>query len=618
MTEPLPPLVPVPPSALRTGAAMARFFRVAGGFWSGPDRWAAGLLTGGLISLTIVQAFLAVWFNLWSADLFNALERRDADEVIVQSGIFAVIVGATMVNNAAHLEMRRRLQMAWRRWLTTRVVNGWMTKGRQHQLTLIPGPHSNPDARIAEDIRLATEAAVELAHSLFYCLLLLIGFVSILWVLSGTIPIVIGTFAFDLPGHFVWLAFLYAGGGALVAFFLGQPLVRATDRRQTAEANFRFGLVRAREEAEAISLLGGEGNERRRLAGLFQGIAEAWRLQTAGLRSLTVFSSAYSTLATMFPILIAAPRYLAGEMTLGGLMQTAQAFQQLTGALSWPVDNSPRLAETIASIERIIVLQDAIDALTREATHAGVTIDVQATSGGSLTFRDLTIADANGATLFAGISTEIRPGQRVLILGDPQLARTLFKVVAKVWPWGRGRVELPDDAAIHFLPGGLHLPVDTLRAVLAYPDDPERFDHDRYVHALARVGLANLVPRLDDIEEWTRLLDTSERQRVGFARVLLKKPSWVFLEEPGEALGLEAERALMKVLVEELPEVTLLTAAHHAELESFYDRTLRLEPAGDGRVFVRDSGPREPAGGPAKRRWPAIERIRKGFGESDG
>ncbi|BBK30499.1 putative ATP-binding cassette transporter [Stella humosa] len=616
--EPLPEAAtPADAAGDAPGGTLLRFVRLGGAYWNGADRWKARLLTALLVVLGILQVLLVIRFNLWSADLFDALERRDARQVLIQALVFAAIVIATMLVNAAHLEVRRRLQMGWRHWLTMRVADGWLDRGRQHQLALVPGAPGNPDARIADDIRLATEATIELANSLFYCLLLLVSFVSILWGLSGTVTLALGGITLELPGYLVGLALVYAAAGVAVAFLLGRSLVHVTDLRQSAEAGYRFGLVRDVAQAEEIALLGSEANERRRLRNLFRAITASWQLQTQGLRRLTLFTSAYGTMAAMFPVLVAAPRYLAGELTLGGLMQTAQAFQQVTAALSWPVDNFPRLAETMASMERVLALQAALDTIEAEAARPGIAIDVVAASGGTLTFRDLTIADAGGAILFSGISTDIHPGERVLLLGDPRLARALFKVVARVWPWGRGRVELPDDAAIHFLPSSLHLPADTLRAILAYPDDPETLDGLACMRALARVGLEDLTARLDTPDDWMLQLDASQRQRIGFARILLKRPSWIFLEEPGESLDSGTELALMQVIAEALPSATLLTASHHAELEAFYGRTLRFEPAADGRVFVRDSGERA-AGDKAAPRWPAIEVIRRGFGEDPG
>ena len=586
---------PVPPAAIsrstvRPLATLYRLFTISSGYWAGPGRWQARLLAGGLVVLTVAQVALAIQLNLWSADLFDALERRDAGEVLAQSGVFAAIVLGTIGANVAHLECKRRLQLGWRRWLTHRMVEAWMTSGRQHQLPLLPGDHSNPDARIAEDIRLVTEAAIELGHSLLYCILLIVSFVSILWALSGTVMLPLGITTIPVAGHYVWLALIYAGTGSALAFLVSRPLVRATDARQTREANYRFELVRGREHGEAIALLGGEAEERHRLGSLFGGIELAWRQQTASLRALTSFTSAYSTLALMLPFLVAAPRFLASEITLGGLMQTAQAFQQLTSALSWPVDNSQKLAEMFASIDRVLVLENGLAAVDdQHRVGQSGTIEVAPMRGPALMVRNLSIAHPDGRAMFTGIDVEMRPGERVLILGDPQLTRTLFKVVAGVWPWGTGRVELPEDAEILFVPHHPYFPSDTLRHVLAYPDDPSAYATSDFLRALDRVGLARLHDRLDSVEDWDITLDPSEQQRLGLGRALLKRPAWLFLEEPSDALGPEAARALLTTLVEDLPEVSLLTISRSTEMETIYHRTLRLEPASGGHVFVRDT-----------------------------
>ncbi|MGE0715823.1 MAG: ABC transporter ATP-binding protein/permease [Alphaproteobacteria bacterium] len=600
-------------SPLRAGAAaypfatLRRFMSIAGGYWTDRQCWRSWLLTAGLVGLTVAQVLLAVRLNIWSADLFDALERRQSWEVSNQALIFAAIVVATVAVNVVHLECKRRLQLGWRNWLTRRMIEAWMAAGRQHQLALLAGGHSNPDARIAEDVRLVTESAFDLGHSLLYCLLLLGSFVGILWVLSGTIQVSVGGLSLAIDGHYVWLALIYAGAGSLLAFMLGRPLVRATDARQTREADFRFELVQGREHGEAIALLAGEGEERRRLGGLFAGIAAAWRQQTRSLRTLTLFSSAYGTLAMMLPILVAAPRFVAGEITLGGLMQGAQAFQQLTGALSWPVDNFQRLAETFTSIERVLVLRDGLDEVEEQHRpgHRG-TIRVAPICGPSLTMRGLSIAHPDGRAMFEGIDAEIHPGERVLILGDPRLTRTLFKVVAGVWPWGAGTVELPQDATVLLVPHRPFLPRSTLREILAYPNEPGSYPAESFARVLDRAGLGALGRQLDGIADWDTALDPAEQQRLAFAQALLKRPRWLFLEEPGDALNPEDANRLVTTLLEDLPGVTLLTISRSAQMESLYDRTLRLDPAADGHVFVRDRRraqpwrrPDDPAEGPA-------------------
>ncbi len=288
------------------------------------------------------------------------------DRFVTQVGIFVLIVAGAVLANAFHMVARRRLNIAWRAWLTERVVGDWMAEARHYQIAQIPGDHDNPDGRIAEDIRIATEYAVDLAHTLLYASLLLIAFVGVLWTLSGTIRLL----GIDVPGHMVALSVGYAALGSSVAFLLGRPLVRATDLRQTREADFRFGLVRARESAEPIALARGEARQRSRLAALFDGIRPAWAAQSEGMARLTGFAAGYIVLAPVFPILVTTPRYIAGTITLGGVMQIAQAFQQVTAALSWPVDNLQRIAEWRASVERVLALEEALRVVRPQRTRA--------------------------------------------------------------------------------------------------------------------------------------------------------------------------------------------------------------------------------------------------------
>ncbi|MFC7736142.1 ABC transporter ATP-binding protein/permease [Roseomonas sp. GCM10028921] len=335
------------------------FLHLAGGYWWGTRRWHAWGLTAGLILLTVALVLLQIRLNVWTAELFDALERRSTADFLTQVWVFAAIVFGTVLTTRAHVMFKRSLQIEWRNWLTMRLMERWMDRAKQYQLALMPGRHDNPDGRIAEDARIATEWAVELAHSLLFCAATLFSFVPLLWELSGL------TFIGSQPvyGHMVWLAILYTLLGAVGALILGRRLVRTTDVRQGREANFRLALVRAREGAMAIALAHSEPAVRRRLARLFSGIAVAWHRQTAVLSRLTIFSSGYATLAPVFPLLITTPRYLAGTITLGELMQTAQAFQQVNGALSWPIDKFQQIAEWRASTGRVLALAGAADGL---------------------------------------------------------------------------------------------------------------------------------------------------------------------------------------------------------------------------------------------------------------
>jgi len=328
--------------------------RCATAFWLGDRRRLAWGLTLALVALTVAQAAIPVALNLWSQRLFDALEQRDFATMLQETGVAGLIILANLLVMTSHLRTRRRLQIAWRADLTHRLLDRWMVRGRDRQLQR-QSMLDNPDGRITEDVRVATETSVDLAHSLFYCVLLLVSFARILWDLSGTIDVRLGSRQLALPGYLVWAALIYAGLGAAVATWLGQPLTRAANLRQGKEADFRFGLASSRESSTTIALQpidsARPGADRR-----FIDLVWAWTGQTRALANLIMFSSSWTMLSQAVPILVVAPRYIAGTITLGVLMQTAQAFQQMTQALTWPIENMQRLAEARASFSRVTQL----------------------------------------------------------------------------------------------------------------------------------------------------------------------------------------------------------------------------------------------------------------------
>lgn len=504
-------------------------------------------------------------------------------------GALGVIILANLAVTTTHMAVKRKLQIGWRQWLTASVLDSWMTAGRHYQVTHIAGDHDNPDGRIAEDIRVSTEAALDLAHSLFYCLLLLISFTQILWSLSGPPEIALGGVELYLPGHLVWVAVVYAAIGSSVALWLGRPLVRAVNYRQTCEANFRFGLVRAREHSEAIALIRGEADERRRFSGLFGALAAAWQKQTHALTRITMFSASWSVLSMAFPVLIAAPRYIGGSISLGSLMQTAQAFQQMEGALSWPIDNLGRAAEWKASAERILGLYEPLVEL---ASEVGMPDDQRIAVGQSdlatLSFDSLTVRDPDGRVIISDFSASIATGERVLISGDPGAAVKLFKVVAQLWPWGGGRVGLPRGASIFFMPQRPYLPIGSLKGAISYPAAPDAFDQHEVTAALTSVGLEDLLSRLDESNSWEKVLTAGDQQRLGFARLLLHRPDWIFIQEATDAMDPDGEEHMMKLIHSEFPDATVLTVGYHVALESYHQRKLVLVKATDGLVLIAD------------------------------
>ena len=566
-----------------------RFFALAGGYWWSEKKWSIRILTLALGALTIGQVVVPVMINLWSEKLFDALEQRSMDRLMLMVMLVFGIIAFSVANTFLHIRVKRALQRGWRQWLTERVLDEWVWRGRHHQVTYMPGDHTNPDGRIAEDIRIATESAIDLGHSLSYCAFLLVSFVNILWMLSGAVEVSLFGHQVTVPGYLLYIALLYAAAGTTIATLLGRPLVRAVNKRQGYEADFRHGLARVRENAQAIALLHAESRERRTLFDLLAGVNRGWNGQTVTLSNVMLFSAAYSVLSVAFPILVGAPRYISGMISLGVLMQTAQAFQQTAAALSWPIDNLAGTAGWKASVERVLGLNDALQALDREMAGPGdghIVVE-RSESEMSLSFRRLVVSEPDGRVVIAPFDAEVAPGDRVLIIGDPGAAIRLFRVVARVWPWGSGQVVLPAHTRVFVMPQRPYLPRGSLRSAIAYPSEAETLSDEVAMAALERVGLSRLTGHLDASEKWKEALAVSEQQLLGFARLLIRRPDWIFVEDATDALSPEDEERMLSLLAHEFPDATLITISSHVAVEAHHNRKFVLE-RGNGAVHLRE------------------------------
>lgn len=549
------------------------FWRLAGPFWRSPQRLAAWTLTSTLVVLTVAQVALAVGLNIWNQRFFDAIGAGALDLFLRLILVFVAIVVANVAITVAHLSVKRRLQVAWRQWLTRRVIDEWMAEGRHYRLGQAPGDPDNPDGRIAEDIRIATEYAIDLAHSAVYSNLMLITFVWILWSLSGIVTISFGGSSIDVPGHLVWIGLAYSLIGIWAALLVGRALTPAANSRQTAEQDFRFGLARARQNALGIALLGGEPDERRRFSALFQGAVAAWHWQSRALRNIFFYTSSWSLLSSIFPVLVAAPRYIAGTITLGVLMQSAQALQQMTSALSWPVDNLAKAADWRASVERVRDLRRALQP-PGAAQTSGAAI-THATDIG-LEFAKLTLSEADGQDVLRDFDLTIRPGERVLVTGPSSVTAKLFSVVAGLWPWASGAIRLPAADRVFFLPQRPYLPIGPLRDAVCYPTPPDACGDPIIAQALAKAGLAPLAERLHEAGQWERSLSAGEQQRLAFARLLLHRPELILLDDATEAIDPDQEAALLDVIAQAFPQAALLAINHHSNPAGSFTRRVEF------------------------------------------
>ena len=573
---------PTPRSELRAGR---RFLRLACDYWNNDDnKWQVRGASMLLLALTLAQVGLAVWINYWHRDLFDALEDRLPSRLLGLVLIFVVVFVLTMAVTALHMIVKRWLQLNWRQWLTGLLLDQWLAHAHHYRLQLTRGEHDNPDGRIAEDVKIATEVAIALAHSLLFSVLILGSFVDILLDVSGSAELP-GT-SVTVPGYMVVMAFLYAGVGSVLGLMLGRPLTRATNRLQTVEANLRFDLARVREHSEAIALTHGGPHERRRAGRLFSDVGMGWDYQTMAYLGIVSFTTGYGTLLPVFPILIAAPQYIAVVLSLGLLMQAAQAFQRLTSALSWPIDNLGEIARCRASIDRIISFHEDmkwLDRKDREDHHGENHIELHRAQRAELEIRRLHLDSADGEPLLSDFNLVVRHGERILLTGDPAVTVPLFKAVAGLWPWGRGEILLPAGRDIVFVSQHPYLHAGPLREVLAYPYLGAQYEESALHWALECAGVGWLQSRLENSEDWARVLPLRAQQRLGIARLFLQRPQWVFIEEASEAFDVRDEATMLELLHRELPNAALLNISRYGNrVGGFYNRHLRLgPPSGD-------------------------------------
>ena len=570
--------------------------RSARAFWqmtrtwlAAPDRGNARWLLAGVMALTVAQVAIQIRFNLWNRDFFNALENRNGETFRWQIVVFLVLAALSMTVAVYHLYVAQLLKLRWREWLTRHLLEAWLRDGRHYQLELAGAGADNPEQRIAEDVRASTDLAVEFATGLLTSVLMLVAFVGILWTISGSLRFMLAGNEVVIPGYMVWAALLYAVIGSTLTYIVGRPMVRLNIARTVAEADLRFGLTRARESGEGIALIRGEADERRGLAQLFEGVIVAVRGLMRSQRNLMWLTSAYTTLAMIFPTIVASPAYFSGAITLGGLMQIGAAFGQVQLSLNWFVENFPRIAEWRSAVARVVVFRDVIEDLdTLIADPSQPTIAITEGAPDRLVFRNLEVAFANGTTVITDASAEIRQGERVLIQGESGTGKsTLFRAIAGLWPWGAGEIETPPRGEMMFMPQRPYLPLGTLRAAVSYPRAGEAFEDAALVEALETVGLGRLADQLDQEERWDRILSLGEQQRLAFVRLLLHRPRWIFMDEATAALDEANQDAMMRLAIERVPDASLISIGHRPGLEAFHTRTLQLLRAEGGARLAR-------------------------------
>lgn len=569
---------------------LMRFWHAARGFWSRRGDKRAWLLTLGLIvgiGLTLAAQY---GVNVWNRMIFDALEKRDAASVFTLTGIFIPLAAASVGIGMTMVSLRMATQRRWRAWLNAEVLTRWLSNGRYYQLNLVGGDHKNPEYRIAEDLRIATDAPVDFVVGVVSAALSAATFIVVLWTIGGSLKVTLGGSEIDIPGFLVIAAILYAAIASTAMIVIGRNFVSISEGRNQAEAEYRYVLTRIRENGESIALLGGEEEERAGLDRSFGAVFMQWaRLAGQHIRT-TIVSQGSSLVAPVVPILLAAPKFLDGTMTLGQVMQAASAFTIVQAAFGWLVDNYPRLADWNACARRIASLMVSLDALERAETGEGASrIEHGETEDAALRLDGLSVTLDDGKAVVKEAEVEIEPGERVLVAGESGTGKsTLVRAIAGLWPWGDGRVEFRKGSRVFLLPQRPYVPSGTLRRATTYPAPAEDWDIETIGKALDKVGLGHLKERLEEEEPWEQTLSGGEKQRLAFARLLLHQPDLVVLDEATSALDPPSQDKMMQLLSDELKERTIVSVAHRPELEQFHSRKIVLERRKGGARLVSD------------------------------
>ncbi len=562
-------------------------WRLARPYFSSEHKLRAWLLLLVVIGMTLGLVGMDVVLSFWNRAFYDALQEKDAVSFrdLLLTWKFSdgwllpgfIWVAGAYVLVAVYLRyLTQMLQISWRGWMTEQFLQTWLSHQVYYRIGLTGSAEhgtDNPDQRIAEDIKAFVEMTLSLGLDLMSNVVSLASFITILWTLSGPVHLL----GITIPGYMVWAALLYAAFGSVLTHFVGRPLAGLRFRQQRVEADFRFAMMRLRENSEGVALYGGEADEHRGLRARFAALVGNWWDIMRRAKMINALAAAYSQAAVVFPILVAAPRFFAGEIALGGLTQTAGAFGQVQGSMSWFVNSYADLAAWRAVIERLASFQRAMHAAQRKA---GLT--QQDSPDADFELKDGTLALPTGRHLLDSAALALHRGQSVVLTGASGSGKsTLFRAFAGIWPFATGILRKP-AANVLFLPQRAYLPLGSLRRALTYPDNETKRSTAELQAVLHAVGLAALADQLDVEDSWSQRLSGGEQQRLAFARALLLRPDWLFLDEATASLDPDAEAMLYALLKRELPDTTIVSIAHRPAVAQFHDRKLVMAPGSDG------------------------------------
>lgn len=557
-------------------------WKLTRGYWNSGERWKARGLLAVVITLSFGLVYLTVLLNQWNNDFYNALQNYDEEQFWPLIRNFTVIAFTYIAVAVYSLYLQQMLQIRWRTWMTKQYLQRWTGGQTYYKMQLLGERTDNPDQRISEDIRDFVEYTLALFLSFLQQTTTLAAFIVVLWNLSGVIAVPMGGSDFKIHGYMVWLCLVYASLGTFLAFNIGKPLVFLNFDQQRYEADFRFGLIRYRENAENIAFYRGEKAETKHIWNWFTHVAGNYFSLMRYQKRLSWFVNGYGQTAIIVPVLLVAPQYFAGQIMLGGVIQALMAFGKVQDALSFFVDRYATIAKWQAIVNRLLSFglhMKNVEEILDERKFSPA-------EPAAFFVRNVNVSLPSGRALLKGLAFELQPGERLLITGPSGCGKsTLMRTVSGIWPYSSGVVGLPDGKASLFLPQRPYLPLGTLQQALLYPGRGvvKKEELEKVMRA-CKIG--NLLDLLEHEDDWSRVLSLGEQQRIAFARVLLTKPDVLFMDESTSALDEDTEKALYLLVQQQLPHTALVSIGHRSSLYPFHNRQLQLDGNGNWKLNV--------------------------------
>ncbi|MGA2613230.1 MAG: ABC transporter ATP-binding protein/permease [Spirochaetia bacterium] len=547
-------------------------------WWHSEERWMARVLLLAIVLLNLLMVYISYRITEWYNTFWNALQKYDAPDAWHQLLVFFILVIPYIIAAVYQTYLTQMLQIRWRQWLTKRYVDAWLSRGTYYQMQVLGDGTDNPDQRISQDLATFSSQTLNFVIGVISSVTTLAAFLAMLWTLSAQVAIPWHGAKIVIPGYLVWAAVLYSVCGTVLTAVVGRRLIHLNFNQERFNADFRFSLVRLRENSESIAMYRGEAQERGHLLARFANVfRNFWQIMRRTKR-LNWWVSGYGQAAVIFPILVSMPAYFAKVIQIGSIMQISSAFGQVQGALSFIVNSYTDLASWHAVVDRLRFFQQAMDKINSiREKHANIVRH----DGTALRLRGLNVRLPGGRQLVTGLNLELAPGGRLLVMGASGSGKsTLMRTLAGIWPFGEGTVELPERESVLFMPQKPYLPLGTLREALLYPFGSPGTSDAQLASALDHAGLPELFDLRDESRMWAHVLSLGEQQRLAFGRIFLQRPAWVFMDEATSAIDEPAEGQLYRTLMDLLPQTAIVSVGHRSSLLAFHDARLVLTGGG--------------------------------------